>query len=60
MKKSKTKHNKYLSCKVIIQTDYMDEPMVGYIKRIRLEVEMEDGKQTLVSTSKIKYIEEVK
>lgn len=60
MKTKKKTKNKYLSRKVIIQTDYMDEPMVGYIKRIRLEVEMEDGKQTLVSTSKIKYIEEVK
>ena len=56
----KKKKNKYLSKKVLIQTDYMDEPIEGYIKRIRLEVETVNGKQTLVSTSKIKYIEEAK
>lgn len=55
----KKKTNKYISRKVLIKTDYMDEPVVGYITRIRLEVLTENGDKTLVSTSKIKYIEEV-
>lgn len=55
----KKKINKYISRKVMIKTDYMDEPIVGYIKRIRIEVETVNGYKTLVSTSKIKYIEEV-
>lgn len=52
--------NKYTDKKVLIKTDYMEEPIEGYIRRIRLEVETINGKYTLVSTSKIKYIEEVK
>lgn len=41
-------------CKV--QTDYMEKPVYGTVKRIRLEIETEIGKKTLVSVSKIKDI----
>lgn len=45
--------------KVLVKTDYMDEPIIGHIRRVRVEVETDIGITTLVSTSRIKEITEL-
>lgn len=45
--------------KVLVKTGYMDEPILGYIRRVRIEVETEIGITTLVDVARIKEITEL-